>query len=164
MANNMTSTLAAGIDSKSIDREPFLPPPDRWNEVYSMLCGHCGRQPQCQLVKSMLDFARGHGLWPDNAWVTDPGAGATCLSYAPKFVPTMPGHRAAALAEIPEEQLPTMCGGCAAQKGSEASVALHTQRDYKAAVLNRYEFNCHEDPEGKRVCGGWCRAVRRRDA
>lgn len=158
------TALAGGADGAAIVREPFLPPPDRWNEVYDMLCGHCGNQPQCQLVKSMLEFARGYGQWPDNAWVSDPGAGATCLSYAPKYVAPMPAHRATALAEMPEEHLPTMCGGCAAQKGSEASVALHTQRDYKAAVRNGYEFNCHEDPEGKRLCGGWCRAVRRRSA
>ena len=151
-------------DDVVVVREPFLPLPDKWNSVYDMLCNHCVHQPQCGLPDAMMAFAYGRGAWPDNAWVTDPGAGCTCLSYAPRPIPKMPLEQLRALAGMPEEQLPHVCGGCAARKGSEASVALHTQRDYRAGVRDTSVFTCHEDPENKRVCGGWCRAVRRREA
>lgn len=143
--------------------EPFLPMPDKWNAVYEMLCGHCERQPHCRLPEAMMEFAYGRGGWPDDAWVTDAGAGCTCLSYVPKPVKRMPDEELRAIASAPEDHLPHVCGGCAARKGSEASVALHTQRDYRAAVRDRSQFTCHEDPENKRLCGGWCRAVQRRE-
>ena len=163
MATSISPAHAAGPDRSVIGREPFLPMPDKWNGVYDMLCSHCVHQPQCGLPTAMMDFAYGRGPWPENAWVTDPGAGCTCLSYAPRPVPQISRQQLQALAEAPEESLPHVCGGCAARKGSEASVALHTQRDYRAAVRDRSQFACHEDPEGKRLCGGWCRAVQRKE-
>ena len=36
-------------------------------------------------------------------------------------------------------------------------------RDCRAAVRDQSEFTCHEDPENKRLCGGWCRAVQRKE-
>ncbi len=127
-----------------------------------MLCGHCANRAGCGLVAEMLAFAQGRGAWPENAWVTDLGTSATCLSYAPIRTEPISRERLDALAHTHEEHLPHVCGGCAAKKGSEASVALHTQRDYRAAVQDRSEFTCHEDPENKRLCGGWCRAVQRK--
>lgn len=155
-------SLAAPSD-RVVAREPFLPPPERWDEVYQMLCGFCANRAHCGLPQAMADFANGRGAWPKDAWVTDPGAGATCLSYAPIRTEAISRERLDALARTAEAQLPHVCGGCAARKGSEASVALHTQRDYRAAVRDQSEFTCHEDPENKRLCGGWCRAVQRKE-
>ena len=164
LAQTMSAARTADADHAPMAREPFLPMPEKWNDVTRMLCGHCAHQEQCPLPPAMLDFAYGRrSEWPANAWVTDPGAGCTCLSYAPKPVQPIPVQQLQALTATPEEQLPHVCGGCAARKGSEASVALHTQRDYRAAVRDRSQFTCHEDPENKRLCGGWCRAVRRKD-
>lgn len=163
MAGANTSAHAVALN-RAFVREPFLPEPSRWNDVRDMLCGHCVNKAGCGLVEAMLAFAQGRtGVWPENAWVTDQGTSATCLSYAPIRAEPISRERLEALARTPEEALPHVCGGCAAKKGSEASVALHTQRDYRAAVRDQSEFTCHEDPENKRLCGGWCRAVQRKE-
>ena len=44
-----------------------------------------------------------------------------------------------------------------------ADLPREAQRDYRAAVRDQSEFTCHEDPENKRLCGGWCRAVQRKE-
>ena len=155
--------LAVNSGREASTRDPFLPLPDQWDAIYEMLCGHCDSQSQCGLPHAMLEFAYDRGSWPDDAWVTDTGAGCTCLSYVPKPVQQISDAQLNAIAEMPADMLPHVCGGCAARKGSEASVALHTQRDYRAAVRERSQFTCHEDPENKRLCGGWCRALQRRE-
>ncbi|MBN9319485.1 MAG: hypothetical protein J0I28_07360 [Caulobacterales bacterium] len=160
-ANTSANTM---LLNRGFVREPFLPDPARWNDVYDMLCGHCANKADCGLIEAMLAFAQGRTReWPENAWVTDLGTSATCLSYAPIRGETISRQRLDALAHTPDEALPHVCGGCAAKKGTEASVALHTQRDYRAAVRDQSEFTCHEDPENKRLCGGWCRAVQRKE-
>lgn len=164
MAQSMSAARTAEPGSTIVAREPFLPVPEKWNDIAAMLCGHCVHQAQCHLPAAMLDFAYGRNTrWPDNAWVTDPGAACTCLSYTPRPVQPLAPSQLRALSETPEIDLPHVCEGCAARKGSEASVALHTQRDYRAAVRDRSQFTCHEDPENKRPCGGWCRAVQRKE-
>lgn len=146
----------------AFERKPLLPPAERWDEIHEMLCGHCHLQPGCEIVKQMLRFAHGRAPWPADAWVSDPGAGITCLSYVSKPKPKVAPELLETLANMSEEELPPTCGGCAARKGSEASVSLHTQRDYRAAVRDGSGFNCHEDPNDKAMCGGWCRAVLRK--
>lgn len=142
-------------------RLPYHPLQHEWAECYAMLCGHCERQLRCDVVEAMIAMKDG-GAWPEGGWVTDPGAGVTCLSYEPRPAKPMIRQQLRYMLRQREEDLPPMCGGCAARKGSEASVSLHTRRDYAAAVRNRSPFACHEDPDKQRLCGGWCRAVRRR--
>lgn len=163
MADEASQTSANTTTRGPVERRPFLPHPDNWDTIYEMLCGHCAQQAVCQLPAAIMAFVRGKGPWPENAWVTDPGAGCTCLSYRSRPVTPLTPEQRAALSKTPETELPHVCGGCAARKGSDASVALHTQRDYRTAVKDRSEFTCHEDPENKRLCGGWCRAVQRRE-
>ncbi len=140
-----------------IHREPYRPDASEWEEAYQMLCGHCAHQTQCQVVEGMIEMQEG-GEWPEGGWVTDPGAGVTCLSYEPKPMEKLSRQR---LRHALRKASP-MCEGCAAQKGSEASVSLHTQRDFQAAVSQRALFTCHaEGAEGK-PCGGWCNAIRAR--
>lgn len=142
-----------------IDRKPHAPTAAEWTELYHMLCGHCALQTRCDVTEAMIEMKDG-GAWPEGGWVSDPGAGVTCLSYVPRPGKPISRQQVRHMARQREENLPPVCGGCAAQKGSEASVSLHTQRDYQAAVRNRTRFGCHEDPAiEKRPCGGWCRAV-----
>lgn len=161
----MTTIIKEYVDEagRIVPRTRFLPAPEHWNQVVDMLCANCALTDTCQLPAQMLAFAQGRGDWPAEAWVTDPGAGETCLSYVPVPREAISRERLEALANTPEEYLPHVCGGCAASKGTGASVALHTQRDYRAAVRDKSEFTCHEDPENKRLCGGWCRAVQRKE-
>lgn len=121
-----------------------------------MLCGHCRHMPGCDVIEGMIEAKDGES-WPEGGWVTDPGAGVTCLSYEPRPMERLSRQR---LRHALRKARP-MCGGCAAQKGSEASVSLHTRRDFHAAVKARALFACHEDPKLQRPCGGWCQAVRR---
>lgn len=132
-----------------------------WRVCYAMLCGHCEHQLRCPIVEAMIEMKDG-GPWPEAGWVTDPGAGVSCLSYAPRRRPAMPRQQLRALGRRKESDLPPVCGGCAARKDTEASASLHTRRDYQAAVRNRSPFVCHEDPDKEYLCGGWCRAVRRK--
>jgi hypothetical protein len=110
----------------------------------------------------MIDMKNG-GEWPEGGWVTDPGAGTSCLSYKPRGASPLSRPQLRRLTRQSEASLPPVCGGCAARKGSEASTSMHTLRDYAHAVKNRSPFTCHEDPAKTRLCGGWCRAVRRRE-
>lgn len=144
-----------------VGRQPYAPSAEEWRDLYEMLCGFCERQLRCEITEAMIEMKAG-GAWPEGGWVTDPGAQVTCLSYAPKPVKPLPRQQLRQMLRTPESRLPPVCDGCAAQRGSEASVSLHTRRDYAAAVRNRTAFICHEDPEKKRLCGGWCRAVRRK--
>jgi hypothetical protein len=141
-----------------IERQPYSPSIEEWPVLYGMLCGHCLHNLSCDITEAMIEMKEG-APWPEGGWVTDPGAQVTCLSYAP--IPQEPLARAERrrIAHRKEEDLPPVCGGCAARKGSEASVSLHTQRDYQAAVRDCSPFTCHEDPALKRLCGGWCRAI-----
>lgn len=126
-----------------------------------MLCAHCERQTRCEVVEGMIEMKDG-GTWPFGGWVTDPGAGVSCLSYEPKMRAPMVRQQLRSMLRAEERDLPPMCSGCAARKGSEASVSLHTRRDYQAAVRSRSKFVCHEDETKQRLCGGWCRAIRAR--
>lgn len=146
---------------KERERKPYHPTTEEWRECWDMLCGHCEHAVNCPIVEAMIEMQHG-GAWPEGGWVTDPGAGTTCLSYVPHHRPAMPRQQLRFLQRQKESALPPMCGGCAAQSGSEASVSLHTRRDFQASVRDRAPFVCHEDPEHKRLCGGWCRAIRRR--
>lgn len=147
---------------KPIERLPYAPPPSEWRALYEMLCGYCAHQLRCPIVDKMIEVMRRGGPWPADGWVTDPGAEVTCLSYEPKGAKALARQQLRAIIRTPEPRLPPVCGGCAAQRGSEASVTLHTRRDYAAAVRNRTPFTCHEDPAKARLCGGWCRAIKRR--
>ncbi|MRX32785.1 hypothetical protein [Aminobacter sp. MDW-2] len=142
---------------------PYHPTSADWREAFDMLCGHCAAQPRCEIVESMIELKSG-GQWPGGGWVHNAGAGVTCLSYEARPATPMPRQQRRAMCRQKEAELPPVCDGCAARKGTDASVSLHTQRDYQAAVRNRSPFVCHQDPEGKRLCGGWCRAIRQREA
>lgn len=146
-----------------IARQPYAPSADEWGVLWTMLCGHCAHATRCQVVEGMIAMKDG-GAWPEGGWVTDPGAEVTCLSYTPVERRPVPRQQLRNLMRMPEDKLPPVCGGCAALRGSEASVSLHTQRDFAAAVRSRAPFVCHEDPEHKRLCGGWCRAIQKRAA
>jgi hypothetical protein len=140
-------------------RDPYRPPSSEWSSTYQMLCGFCSNQLKCEIVERMIEMKEG-GHWPQGGWVTDPGAGVTCLSYSPKGAAALPRQQLRKMLRQAEDDLPPVCDGCAARKGTEASISLHTRRDFQAAVANKTVFACHEDPEHKRLCGGWCRAVR----
>lgn len=140
------------------DRVPYHPTAEEWGDCYSMLCGHCEHQLGCSVVEGMIEIKEG-APWPEGGWVTDPGAGLTCLSYEPRKRAPVPRQQRRKIARTRDEDLPPVCGGCAARKGSEASVSLHTRRDYQAWVRRGVEFRCHEKPT---LCGGWCRAIKAR--
>lgn len=142
----------------SPQRAPYEPSVDEWPEIWVMLCGHCANAGGCEVVEGMIEMKEG-GEWPQGGWVTDPGAGVTCLSYTPKPLRQLTYQQ---LDEAKAQAVP-MCSGCAAQKGSEASVSLHTRRDFKAAVESRALFVCHEESQKGRPCGGWCNAMRHGD-
>lgn len=138
----------------SIHREPYKPTAAEWPEVWEMLCGHCIHAAGCQVVEGMIEMKAG-GAWPEGGWVTDPGAGVTCLSYQPRNMERLSRQR---LRQATRKAVP-MCSGCAAQKGSEASVSLHTRRDFSVAVKARALFVCHAEGQKGQPCGGWCQAV-----
>ena len=139
---------------------PYTPSNDLedWRETYEMLCGFCVCQIGCDVVEAMIEMKDG-GPWPTGGWVYDKGAGVSCLSYQPKSGPKISRQEFRRLRRIPKDQLPPVCDGCAARKGTEASVSRHTRQDFKAAVKNRTRFICHET---KKDCGGWCRAIAQR--
>lgn len=137
-------------------RVPFRPTGEEWEEAFSMLCGMCQRLGECEVIEGMIDVKNGKP-WPQGGWVTDPGAGITCLSYQPKPVRTLNDDE---LAQALGDAVP-MCDGCAARKGTDASQALHTQRDFKQAVSDRGLFTCHKPGSEGKPCGGWCKAVKR---
>lgn len=141
------------------DRQPFSPAPGDWRECYEMLCEHCALHLRCPILEAMIEMKDG-AAWPEGGWVSDPGAGVTCLSYVPRGSAKMPRQQRRQLARMKESELPPVCGGCAARRGTEASVSLHTRRDYQAAVRNGSLFTCHESPDNSQLCGGWCRAIR----
>jgi hypothetical protein len=145
-----------------IERKPYTPTVKDWSECYEMLCKHCARHTKCDVVEGMIEMHTG-GAWPEGGWVSDPGAGVTCLSYQPLARDPLPRQQRRQIMRLKEIDIPPICKGCAARKGSEASVSLHTRRDYQGSVRNRAPFVCHEDPELKRLCGGWCRALRNRE-
>lgn len=140
----------------AFDRIPFKPVGEEWQESFDMLCGMCRHLGQCEIIEGMIEMKDGTP-WPQGGWVTDPGAGITCLSYEPKPVRILEGQ---ALEDALSQAVP-MCGGCAARKGSDASKSLHTQRDFNAAVKRQGVFACHEGDNHGKPCGGWCNAVRR---
>lgn len=141
--------------SALIAREPCRPDSEEWEEAFNMLCGHCDKLAQCEVVEGMIEMKHGEP-WPEGGWVTDPGAGITCLSYQPLPMEKLSRQR---LRQALRSAAP-MCDGCAAQKGSEASVSLHTRRDFKAAVKARALFVCHDGKQKGKPCGGWCNAIR----
>lgn len=120
-----------------------------------MLCDFCSNQLSCAIIDGMIEMKDG-GHWPEKGWVYDQGSGVSCLSYKPKPHPSISRQELRQIKRTPEDRLPPVCGGCAARKGTEASVSRHTREDFKAAVRNRSRFTCHET---KNDCGGWCRAV-----
>jgi hypothetical protein len=140
----------------SLERIPYWPVKAEWRETLDMLCTHCAHAWGCDVLEGMIEMKEGKP-WPEGGWVTDPGAGVTCLSYQPQPRERLSRQR---LRQEMRGAVP-MCGGCAAQKGSEASVSLHTRRDFAAAVKNRHVFACHEGDNHGKPCGGWCQAVRR---
>lgn len=139
----------------TITRDPYRPSDDEWQEAWQMLCGHCADASNCQIVEGMIDMKDGDS-WPDGGWVTDPGAGITCLSYQPREMKRLSRQQ---LRQAMRQAAP-MCDGCAAQKGSEASLSLHTRRDFTAAVKSKAMFVCHAEGQKGRPCGGWCRAIK----
>lgn len=139
---------------------PYIPPDDldEWRETYEMLCGFCDHQFRCHVIEHMIEMKDG-GPWPDAGWVLDQGAGVSCLSYKPKPGPKVARQEIRQIKRTPEDRLPPVCKGCAARKGTEASVSRHTRLDFKSAVANKTRFLCHETGA---TCGGWCRAIRGR--
>lgn len=127
-----------------------------WQDIYGILCEYCANQINCGVVDAMIEMKDG-GAWPDGGWVYDAGAGVSCLSYKAKHGPRVSRQELRQIKRVPEDRLPPVCGGCAARKGTEASVSRHTREDFKSAVKNKTRFTCHET---KKDCGGWCRAVR----
>ena len=136
------------------ERQPYRPQPEEWEEAVTMLCFQCARLNHCTLIDQMIECKDG-GEWPTAGWVTDPGAGITCLSYQTRLLQRMEREDIEATAATN----PATCEGCAARKGTDASQSLHTRRDFTTAVRIPALFVCHEDPAGKRPCGGWCKAV-----
>lgn len=126
-----------------------------WRETYEMLCGYCTQQHQCDVIEGMIEMKDG-APWPEGGWVYDAGAGVSCLSYEAKRGPKVSRQELRQIKRTPEDRLPPVCGGCAARKGTEASVSRHTRKDFQAAVKNKTRFLCHET---KKDCGGWCRAI-----
>lgn len=133
---------------------PYKPVRSEWSDIYEMLCNHCDLQLRCDVVEGMIEMKDG-GPWPEGGWIADVGGGVSCLSYVPLTQPALLPEK---LQEAIDSAVP-MCHGCAARKGSEASVCLHTQRDFKAAVRNRTVFFCHQSEVNREPCGGWAQAV-----
>lgn len=154
-------SLAALQRQKPFEREPYTPTRESWREDFDLICRHCEHIGRCDVVEAMIEMQEG-GPWPAGGWVTDPGAGITCLSYEPRRRSALLRQQRRTIERMSEASLPPVCGGCAARKGSEASVALHTQRDFAASVRDRAPFVCHEDPAKEQLCGGWCRAMQRK--
>ncbi|MFI0472952.1 hypothetical protein ACGLWX_09580 [Halomonas sp. HMF6819] len=148
--------LIASDNAESTERCAFRPTDAMWREAVSMLCEQCRYFPGCEVIEGMIEMKDG-GPWPAGGWVTDPGAGITCLSYQPRDVRTLQ------IDELDEalENAVEMCGGCAARKGTDASQALHTQRDFRQAVRDRGLFTCHHAGNEGKPCGGWCNAIKR---
>jgi hypothetical protein len=158
LLSGLSPRLATALDGR---RRPIRPTDAEWPALYAMLCDHCVHQLSCPITERLIE-AKDGAAPPTDGWVTDPGAGVTCLSYAAKKLRPVSRQRLRAIARMDESALPLVCAGCAARKGSEASVSLHTRRDFEAAVRARALFVCHEDPAHEQPCGGWCRAIRRR--
>jgi len=158
----MTSASGQPIAKGALAREPYVPSDAEWGDLYQMLCGYCERQTDCAIVDGMIELKSDRGPWPEGGWVTDPGADVTCLSFIPRARRKMPRQQIRQLLRQHVRDLPPVCAGCAARRGSEASVSLHTRREYQKAVQESAPFGCHEDPNKERLCGGWCRAVRQR--
>jgi hypothetical protein len=139
-----------------MNREPYIPGDGDWSECLEMLCEMCAHWPACALVDRMIDSMNGDDEWPEGGFVTDAGAEVTCLTYSPR------GARPLASDALSEAIAGAcdMCDGCAARKGSEASVSLHTQRDFRAAVNDGFLFTCHKPENRGRACGGWAKAVK----
>lgn len=147
--------MAELVNQHSLKRPvPYKPSKKEWGEIYEMLCNHCDMQLRCEVVEGMIEMKDG-GEWPEGGWIVDVGGGVSCLSYvALKQEPLTPDQLQKAI----DSAVP-MCNGCAARKGSEASVCLHTQRDFKAAVKNQTVFFCHQKDRERDPCGGWAQAV-----
>lgn len=134
---------------------PYQPIKEEWREVFDMLCGHCANLlTGCDIVDGMIEMKDG-GDWPAGGWVHDVGAGVSCLSY-----------KTAAMETLTESDLQfyinkavPMCDGCAARKGSEASISHHTRIDFREAVNNKALFTCHKACNLGKPCGGWANAV-----
>jgi len=139
-----------------IERQPYAPTRAEWRDLVDGLCMHCDRFGSCDVLEGMIEMKDG-GPWPEGGWATDPGAAVTCLSYQPKPRPRLSRQQ---LRQAMRDAVP-MCSGCAAQRGSEASVSLHTQRDFAAAVKGRHVFACHAGDDHGKPCGGWCSAIKR---
>lgn len=139
------------------ERKPIVPHPDMWREAIAVLCEPCRHFPGCDVVEGMIEMKEG-GEWPEGGWVTDPGAGITCLSYQPRSVRKLSGVE---LDQALKDSVP-MCDGCAARKGTDASKALHTQRDFSQSVKDQGRFTCHKPESKDKSCGGWCSAVVRK--
>lgn len=144
-------------DTAPLTRRPYCPPSlDDWRECWEMTCRHCAHWIGCEMVEAMIEHTEG-GPWPEGGWVTDPGAGMSCLSYQPRATqPKLSRQQLRRLARMNPATLPPVCGGCAATRGTEASQSLHTRRDFETAVKERRQFLCHERPG---YCGGWVRAI-----
>jgi len=138
-----------------MNHTPYFPARNEWEEAYYMLCEHCANQASCDVVEGMIEIKDG-GKWPSGGWVHDPGGWVSCLSYAARTRPPIIKHK---LINVLNEAV-QMCGGCAAQKGSEASVCLHTQRDFRQAVKDKALFICHEEKNKGKPCGGWANAIK----
>lgn len=139
-----------------IEKIPYKPDNHEWTEAFNMLCGHCSSFPNCDIVDGMIEMKEG-GDWPSGGWVHDAGAGISCLSYR-SIVDEA--------SQLSDSELKThinnaapMCEGCAARKGTEASVSHHTRIDFKAAVSKKVLFTCHKECNLGKPCGGWAAAI-----
>lgn len=141
----------------ALDRRPYCPSDlDDWKDCWNVTCGSCRHWTDCDVVEGMIAHMEGEP-WPEGGWVTDPGAGMTCLSYEPRATqPKLSRQQLRRLSRMNPKTLPPVCAGCAATKGTDASKTLHTRRDFECAVTDRRLFMCHERPG---YCGGWVRAV-----
>ena len=134
---------------------PYKPTKEEWREVFDMLCGHCSNLLSgCDIVDGMIDMKDG-GDWPTGGWVNDAGAGVSCLSYKTAAMETL--NDSELQAHI-SNAVP-MCDGCAARKGTEASISRHTRIDFREAVNRKALFTCHKECNFGKPCGGWANAV-----
>ena len=136
--------------------KPYNPADAEWADLYEMLCSYCRHHLNCAVIEGMIEMKHG-APWPDGGWVHDRGAGVSCLSYQTKPLAELSRQQLRRIQRMPEDQIPPVCGGCAARKGTDASKSRHTRADFQSAVSSHGKFFCHETGE---LCGGWCRAIR----
>ena len=129
---------------------------DKWVEAIEMLCYFCQRFPDCDVLEEMIK-SKSSDKQIASGFCTDPGSEISCFSFKPK------GYRTLSPQVIQEIRSKysglDMCSGCAARKGSDASMSLHTQRDFRKCVDDRSLFGCHDPRRKNEPCIGWLCAI-----